>query len=169
MTSRAVRRALGAIVISVSANACGTALYKHEVQITIDDPTGRLGTPPLEVSIFDSRMGTSTEFARKSVGVTSTEVPYKRAFNTTAAALVGSAPRPDSLDLSVMVPAMTKRGFFVLRVRPGVATSGSGTAGYLLHSEFDPEGDGPQVQFHYTATPLPEGWALQIQLKAPLP
>ncbi|MBC8086913.1 MAG: hypothetical protein H7Z40_06580 [Phycisphaerae bacterium] len=152
-----------------ATSACGTALYKHEVQIIVDDPTGRLGSAPLEVSVFDSRMGTTKEFARKTVGVSSAAAPYTRNFSTTAGVLVGSEPRPDSLEFSVSVPAIIERGFFVLRVKPGVSLSGDATAGYLLHSESEPAGDGPTLQFHYSATPLPDGWALQIRLKVPEP
>lgn len=147
--------------------ACGTAVYKHQVEVTVLDPNHRLGPPPYDIGFFDWRMGTSPEFALKSAGKASDTAPFQGVTSTMASVLVFSGPRPDSLELSLALPALTSNGFFHLTFRPQATPSGDQAASYQLYEGSAPAGNGPRLNYRYSAEPLDNGWRLTITLLVP--
>lgn len=162
-----LRLALTALVASTPAAACGTAVYSHKVEVTVSDPTHRLPPPPYEVGFFDWRMGTSQDFALKSAGKATDSTPFTTTSSTMATVLVFSGPRPDSLELSVALPALTTNGFFHLWFHPTAVPAGDVQAGYQLYEGSVPAGDGPKLNYRYSAEPLDKGWRLKIALLIP--
>src|SRR5689334_9129500 len=86
---RPLRRLLDAaawILSPFTLIACGASSFKHTVEVVVADPTRRLGPPPYEVSIFDPRMGSTSDWAKRWMGPTSDSAHYKVAYAQTAMA-----------------------------------------------------------------------------------
>lgn len=156
-----------AVLIAIPTAGCGTAVYSHRVEVTVNDPMHRLGPPPFDIGFFDSRMGTSQDFALKSAGKASDSAPFQGTTSTMATVLVFSGPRPDSLELSLALPALTTNGFFHLTFHPEAIPAGDQAASYQLYEGSVPAGDGPRLNYRYSSEPLEKGWRLKIALIIP--
>ena len=62
MRRRVLRSCLLAAAALVFA-ACGTGVHEHALDVSLSDPSGRLGAGPWEASVFDGRMGRSEGWA----------------------------------------------------------------------------------------------------------
>lgn len=54
-----------------------TTVFQHNIEVVIEDPSRRLGSPPIDVSIFDRQLGYERSWALKSIGPSSPERPNK--------------------------------------------------------------------------------------------
>jgi len=97
---------------------CGTAVYDHRIEIAIQDPAGRLGPPPIAVSVFDKDMGSSEEWAGKWMGGTGPGAPYVGKVSTTATRMFYDSTPPARVETGIALPSYAKEGFFLLDVNP---------------------------------------------------
>ena len=147
--------------------ACGNAVFNHTVDVVVSDPTHKLGSEPLEVSVFDSRMGSTSDWARKFMGLTSDSAPYRTPYTSMKVVTIFDPPRPDELELALALPKFESRGFFWVKLRPGAARTGTERAGFAPYHEFDRIDPVPRLDVQYTATPEPKGWHLVLRLLVP--
>ncbi|MEO7997148.1 MAG: hypothetical protein ABI852_06860 [Gemmatimonadaceae bacterium] len=119
------------------------------------------------MGFFDWRLGSSLDYALKNGGKVTEAAPFEGRVSSTASAFAFSAPRPDSVELSLALPALTRNGFFQLILHPKDAPSGNGQAIYQLFEGVPPSGNGPKLVFNYTAEPMEKGWRLKITLLVP--
>ena len=147
--------------------ACGNAVFNHTVDVVVSDPTHKLGSEPLEVSVFDSRMGSTSDWARKFMGLTSDSAPYRTPYTSMKVVTIFDPPRPDELELALALPKLESRGFFWVKLRPGAARAGTERAGFAPYHEFDRIDPVPRLDVQYTATPEPKGWHLVLRLLVP--
>ena len=147
--------------------ACGNAVFNHTVDVVVSDPTHKLGSEPLEVSVFDSRMGSTSDWARKFMGLTSDSAPYRTPYTSMKVVTIFDPPRPDELELALALPKRESRGFFWVKLRPGAARAGTERAGFAPYHEFDRIDPVPRLDVQYTATPEPKGWHLVLRLLVP--
>ena len=88
--------------------ACGNAVFNHTVDVVVSDPTHKLGSEPLEVSVFDSRMGSTSDWARKFMGLTSDSAPYRTPYTSMKVVTIFDPPRPDELELALALPLVLR-------------------------------------------------------------
>ena len=154
-------------VLSLAFLGCGTVVYRHTVEVVISDPSHRLGQSPVDVSVFDQRMGSTADWARRWMGPTSDAAPYRVPFRTTSAATIFDPPRPDKVELALAVPRLEERGFFTLIVSPRPHASGQVKAAFVPYGDYFPAENALTLPVQYTATPEPKGWHLVIRLLVP--
>jgi len=148
--------------------ACGMQSYKHTVEVVVVDLSHRLGPPPYDVSVFDHRMGSTSDWTKKWMGPTSDSAPYKTEYNSVAMAYLFGPSRPDEVQFGVGLPKYDSRGAFFVAVKPGEARSGTVRAGFSPYSDNFPKEEVPQpLDVEYTATPEPQGWHLVLRLLVP--
>jgi len=155
---------LAVLVAGVAMIACGNAVFSHTIDVVVSDPDHRLGTEPLEVSVFDSRMGSTSDWARKFMGVTSDAKPYRTPFTSMKVVTLFDPPRPDELELALALPKFEPRGFFWLRLEPRAAPSGTERAAFGPYNEGTKIDPVPRLDVQYTATPEPKGWHVVLRL-----
>lgn len=103
----------GAALVATVLTGCGTALVTNDFSVSFAGHTG-----PVQVSVFDSSMGTSAEWAAQTMGVALTTQPYQTSFKTTATRFVGDNSASESVAAGLYVPQISKAGFWALSIRP---------------------------------------------------
>ena len=163
------RTALGvlALIFALPVLGCGTVVYQHTVEVLVSDPSRRLGPPPIDVSVFDRRMGYSEDWARKFMKPTSDAAPYKAPYTSMKTVTIFDPPRPADLEVALALPSYESRGYFALILTPGSATSGEKRAGFVPYGDFFPAEQAPTLSVQYTATPEPKGWHIVLRLLVP--
>jgi hypothetical protein len=156
---------LGALVVLLLG--CGTAVYKHTIEVVVNDPTRRLGPPPIDVSVFDKQMGYSSDWARKFMGPTSDDAPYTVPFSSQKTVTILDPPRPNELSLGFALPAYESRGYFWLLMNPGSKASGELRAAFIPYGEYFPPQQTTTMTVQYTAKPEPKGWHVMLRLLVP--
>ena len=153
------------LVAVMALSGCGTATYTHD--ITIDDPSGRLGPGPVDVSIFDHDMGSSMEWARKTMGPASKEAPYKTTFVTTRVRTVLSEDLPGQVVVAIAIPAYETRGYFLASIAPDPAAEKTIVAPVVMFGR-DPAAEAvAPLAVHYTSQPGDRGWQIGIRVEIP--
>ena len=156
---------VGALALSVLG--CGRAVYRHTVEVLVNDPARRLGPPPVDVSVFDKQMGYSSDWARKFMGPTSDDAPYKTPYTSTKTVTIFDPPRPSELGVSVALPSYESRGYFWLLMNPGSSRSGEQRAAFVPYGDYFPAEQAPTLTVQYTATPESKGWHVVLRLMVP--
>ena len=160
-------RRIAIALLALLQSSCGTVVYSHNISVSIDDPTRRLGTGPFEVSVFDHQMGYSESWAKKTMGTASTESPYKTTLAGSGAQMFFDPPRPKQVVLSIAVPKLEPTGYLMVTVAPGEKTTGDVPANLTPYGEYFPPPKLPIATVHYDATAAPKGWTLNIRVKIP--
>ena len=106
------------LVSCVTMVACGTAVYDHRIEIAIQDPSGRLGPPPIAVSVFDKTMGSSEDWANRWMGGTGPGGLYIGEVGATGTKMFYDRTPSARVDAGIALPSYEKEGFFVLDVNP---------------------------------------------------
>jgi hypothetical protein len=161
------RRSHFLLAIAVLASGCGTMVYDNVVIVTVSDPSHRLGTAPLEVSVFDKTMGYGKDWVATKMGLTSEAKPYTATLVTSGAATIFDPPRPKSIVVSIAIPALESRGYYILSLEPASRPSGEERAWFTEYGSFFPTKDASSVPVRYKATPEPKGWRLQLDFRIP--
>ena len=158
----------GALVaLGLSVLGSRTVVYRHTVEVLVSDPTGRLGSPPVEVSVFDRRMGTTGDWAREWMGPTSDDAPYTVSYTSSSVATLFDPPRPAEVDLALAVPSYEARGFFTLVLKPRSRSSGEQPAAFVPYGDFFPADRAPTLTVRYAAKRQPNGWRLVLTVLVP--
>ena len=160
------RLAILVLASTVALSACGTAVYNHRIEITVHDPSGRLGPPPISVSAFDRLMGSSNDWAQKWMRDTSPNSPYIGEVSATATKMFYDRSPADRVDAGIALPAYEKEGFFVLDIAP---IEGSEQTTTLMFVAYGSPASTPVV-------PLPakvrsessdKGWLIHLRIDVP--
>ena len=119
---------------------CGTGVFTHHLQIAIADPNGRLGPPPHGVAIFDSLMGRSEEWARRTAGTTSPGKPFETSYDTVESRMMfDSSPSP-RVAAALWLPAYEKAGYFQLMIEPKAGAETTITLPFAPWADFYSDG-----------------------------
>jgi len=155
-----------AILSLLLLTACGTHVFEHVVEISIDDPTHRLGEN-VQVSVFDHSMGYSMEWALRDMHVIPAGHPYTGRWSTADAVAVGnSGPRP-TLDLAFSLPQLSRDGYFFIALEPVAGETKQGTAAFTSYGEYFPDQRGPSLPVRYLAREAKNGWHIQLTAQVP--
>src|SRR5262245_21736334 len=117
-------RLLLLLFVMLAGSGCGTLVYDNVIVITVADPSHRLGSGPLQVSVFDKTMGYGEDWAAKKMGPTSESQPCSAPLVTSGAATVFDPPRPKEIVVSIAVPALEARGYYILSLEPAAKPRG---------------------------------------------
>jgi hypothetical protein len=156
------------LIAAVILSSCGTATYTHDISVLINDPSGRLGPGSVEVSIFDRQMGSSPDWARRSMGTASEGAPYKAELFTTRVKTFLSEDLPGQVVAALAIPAYEKNGYFVVSIAPDPAAEKTIVAPFAPYG--DDFRDGDQVKplpVRYTSQPGEHGWTITITVDVP--
>ncbi len=115
-------RILGAIgaasLAIVVIAACGTSAVSNEVRVSVDRSSGAVDAGPLEVGVFDTLMGGSSEYAAQFRGTSTEAEPYVGRVATTVTRMIADDSPPERLDLGVWIPAIADKGYYAVSVGP---------------------------------------------------
>ena len=156
------------VLFALVSTACGTAVYEHRFEVAVNDPQNRLGPPPVDVSIFDSSMGRSEEWARKTIGRSSPGQPYIGQTSSTAAKMVYDSSLPASVTAGLFLPGLEKAGFFMLSV---ATADGPERATTLKYASFNvPTAEEDKIQpltARFSSVPAKKGWTIRLTVDVP--
>jgi hypothetical protein len=129
------------LILAASALAgCGTGVFTHRFEIAIEDPNGRLGSPPHEVGLFDPQMGRSEEWARKTAGQASPGAPFATTYDTVESRMMfDSSPSP-RVAAALWLPAYEQAGFFQIVLEPTEGADTTVPLPFAPWADFYPEG-----------------------------
>ena len=122
------RTARGATVLAavlclvLTLGGCGTGVVEDTYEVSVSDPSGRVGPPPVEVGVFDSAMGQGREWAARTQRTSSPGSPYVGTVSSTVTRLVLDSSLPASVQAGVSLPGYAPDGWFALQApaTPGV-------------------------------------------------
>lgn len=154
-------------VFTIVSAACGTGVYDHKIEVTINDPSKRLGPPPIEVSIFDKN-GNSADWARKTIGTTEPGKPYSgKTWGTDTKMFYDRTPSM-FVDAGFFLPALEKNGYFVLQIRPVSGTEQTTAMNYASYGVPTKEEDRiAPLPAHFRSEAARKGWTIHLIVDVP--
>lgn len=96
-----------------ATTGCGTVVQAENYSATIAG-----ATQPQQISIFDSSMGQSAEWAAKTLGTATSTAAYTATIHSTATKIVGDNSPPDQVEAGIALPQRTHNGYYALSVSP---------------------------------------------------
>jgi hypothetical protein len=155
------------LFLLLAAAGCGTAVFEHRIEIAVEDPAGRLGTP-VEVSIFDPYMGRSEEWARKTMGVSSASAPHVARVTATATKMVFDASLPAAVTAALVIPAYETQGYFHLDLRPVAGVEEAAAVTFVPWGDPVPDVAGrAPLRARYRSEPAEIGWRIHLTVEIP--
>lgn len=161
------------VVVAVGGLAgCGTVVFDNRFAVTVNDPSGRLGTDRVAVSVFDPQMGDTRDWAEQFAGVSTPESPYRRDLPQTGTRMIGDSSPPSRITAGVYLPQFDDTGYYVIALDPVAGTSQDYQAGYVTY-DYSWETSGKKRP---TAPPLPmtittgdngNGWDVEVTVQIP--
>jgi hypothetical protein len=155
-------------VLALAALAgCGHAVYRHSIELTLEDPSGRLNGEPVELSVFDT-YGYTEEFARQTAGTTAPgQPPY-------GAVVAGSAQKmiydftPGDVQANLALLSIEPRGYFNLHLQPVAGTEQTATLPYqsYLVATRDEAAIRP-LTARYRSESSRKGWKIRLTVVVP--
>lgn len=159
-----------AVVPMLVLIGCGTATFDNAFLITVADPSHRLGAvdAPVEVSVFDPQMGSSREWAGKTMGTATPDQPYAGTVPTTDTKFFFDHSPPAQVAVGVAIPGYADNGWFSLRFSPADGKTQDVVSGFVPYAEQYPEGN-KVVPLLMTITSVAgdEGWASTVVVHIP--
>ena len=167
--ARAVFAAAIITGVTLTTTSCGTALATNAFSVTINDPGDRLGSGAIQVSVFDSQMGQSAEWAAKSMGTTSAGRPYTTSFKTATTKTVGDSSPAQQVDAGLAIPQYQPKGFFNIHVTPVDGKTLEVDAPFVGYYNYDPVKDGrvQTMRLKITCEAAELTWSLTIVALVP--
>lgn len=156
------------LAATLTLTACGTVVYDHQIEIAIQDPSGRLGPPPIAVSVFDKQMGSSEEWAGRWMGSTGPGQLYVGKVAATGTKMFYDSTPPARVETGIALPSYAKEGFFVLDVNPVEGSDQTTVLPFVAYGSPSPSGA--------ATVPLParfrsefsgKGWLIHLTVDVP--
>jgi hypothetical protein len=155
------------ILLFLILSGCGTAVFEHKFEVTLNDPTERLGPEP-EVSIFDNVMGYSDEWARRTMGTAAAGRPYAGRVSATDMKTVFDRTPPAMVQAGLALPALEQEGHFVLQIKPVAGPEQTTEMPYKSYTV--PTAAEDQIKpltARFTGTPSSKGWTIRLTVDVP--
>lgn len=168
-------RAMVMIIAAASVavlGGCGTVVFDNRFAVVVDDPSGRLDSDRVEVSVFDPLMGDTADWAEQFAGVSTPQAPYLREMPVTDTKMVADSSPPRRVTAGVYLPQFDDTGYYVIAIDPVDGGTLDYEAGYVTY-DYSWETSGAKRP---TAPPLPmtittadngNGWDLQVEVRIP--
>jgi len=154
---RGARAGLAALL--AGALGCGTAVYHHRVEVTV----AGAATGSTEVSVFDLQMGSTRDWARRTLGPSGPGRPYVGSLTTTPAVTVGTMDDARPLTVAFALPELTDFGYFLLLVdRP--LREERVEARYASYEPAFPRPRGAAIPVVATAEATKGAWRIRLEV-----
>lgn len=114
-------------------------------------------------------MGTSAEWAEKSMGTSAPGQPYVNTVSTTATKMIGDNSPAPTVRAGLAVPAVTDKGYFALNLMPVNGQSATVTAPFVGYYAYSPQKDGPIDPLVVSIRSTVNGANWMIELSVMLP
>ena len=141
---------------------CGTYVQQHIVDVTAQDPAGRLGPSPYLVSLSEYDMsGRSCQELK--VGGMAENAPFRLTVMTTAGGWLWAPPPPaPQMHLYLALPGLTTNKFFHLQIKPAEGVATVTKAEYQAFDAVCPRTGAPAFPVRCTATKAAKGWHIRL-------
>ncbi len=172
MIRRKLTGALGALAAVLTLAGCGTATFDNEFAVTVADPSGRLGTDQVQVSVFDNTMGDTQDWAEKDLGIAAPGAPYRASVFATATKMIGDSSPPTDVRAGLYLPQFDDTGYYAIQLQPVAGETVTVAAPYVTY-DYSWETSGKKRP---TKDPLPltitagqgdKGWQLAVEVQIP--
>jgi hypothetical protein len=156
-----------ALVVAVVLAGCGTKAVANEILVSVDRSSGAVPPGPLEVGVFDTLMGGSSEYAATFGGTTTEAEPYWGTVSTTVTRMIGDGRPPERLDLGVWIPAIAPKGYFGVSVTADAPATEVVRAPFIADYDFDAATDGPvePLEMSITREAVNDTWRVTIEAR----
>lgn len=153
---------------AILLTGCGTTVVENEFAVTVDDPSARLGTGPVEISVFDSLMGSSDEWSRKTMGTATGTVPYTTTIASTTTKMIGDGSPVKTITAGLAIPALQPKGYFALDLTPIEGETTTISAPFVGYYDYDPSsGAVAPLPLQITSTANGNSWLIKIRVSIP--
>lgn len=169
VVARGCIAAVGLSALALTTASCGTALITNEFSATVVDPGKRLPAGPTQISIFDSSMGQSDEWARKSMGSTSPGYPYTTSFTTTGTKFVGDNSPSAQVTAGLSIPQFQAKGYFSIQLTPVDGQAVILQAPFIGYYDYSAATDGAVKPLPVTVTAKSGNLSWQLTVVAAIP
>jgi hypothetical protein len=165
----AVRLRLLLLTCLLTSAACGTVVFVHTIEVRVSDPSGRLGSAPVEVSVFDNQMGQSAEWAQRTMGTTRPDAPYVGRVSSTTAKMIFDHSLPERITISLAVPVYEPDGYFVLELAPPTSEERVVAAPFVPYgASFAEGGSGVMpLRLRVRSEKDEAGWSVRVTIEVP--
>lgn len=163
-----VAAAIGATVMAVALTGCGTSLITNNFSLSVVEPSGR-APESVQVSIFDSAMGQSAEWAAKSIGTATPNSPYTTSFTSTATKFAGDNSPSKRIVAGIALPQIVPQGYFALTITPVDGATTTINAPFIGYYDNNATKDGtPEpLPLEVTSNASDQTWTLTIKATVP--
>lgn len=137
-------------------SGCGTASFSNAFAVRVDSPQ--------QVSIFDSMMGESAEWAGKTMGQATPTAPYTTEVSALDTKMIFDSSLPRSVRVGLYLPSVTETGYYAVdlpTVAPGTVSLSAPFVAWYSPTPVDPL---PAQPMTLEIAQGPNGWVINITL-----
>jgi len=149
-----VRRLLAVLLALGLLTGCGTATFSNSFAVSVERAQ--------EVSVFDSTMGQSAEWATATMGTAAPGKPYTTRINVTDTKLILDSSPPTSVQVGLYLPDVTETGFFAISLPDVTEGSIRVDAPFVAWYSEDPVDQLPPLPMDLDIAAGDEGWVINI-------
>lgn len=152
-----------AITLCLALTSCGNVLTSNNFSFTAVSPSGQ-AVPKIRVSIFDSAMGSSAEWADQSMGTATSSAPYQTSFETSSTKMIGDGSSGATVRAGIALPDVAPKGYFALSLLPVDGQTATLDAPFIGYYGYNVTTDGPVAPLKLTvvSTEGSRPWQLAI-------
>jgi hypothetical protein len=152
-----LRRLLALVAVLGLLGGCGTASFSNAFAVLVPSTQ--------DVSVFDSQMGESAEWAEKTMAEAAPGSPYTTQVPALDTKFVGDDSPPTSLRVGVYLPDRTPTGYYSLILNDVVAGSVEAELPFVAWYSPDPVPPQPPLPVTLDIAPGPNGWLVNITVR----
>ncbi len=117
---------------------------------------------PQDVSIFDSMMGESAEWAEKTMGPAAPGQPYTTQVSNLATKMFFDGSPATSLRVGLYLPAVTETGYYSISMEPVAAGTTTIEAPFIAWYSETPVDPRPALPIAMEIAEGPNGWVVNL-------
>lgn len=167
--ARAILTGATVAVLALLVTGCGTVLVDTTFVVAIEDPSEVLPPGPVEVSVFDSTMGTSDEWASKTMGATSPGQPYVTSFKSTATKMIGDTHPSTTVTTGLAIPGYQPKAYFSINLTPVNGQTTTSEAPFIGYYDYSASRAGavPPLPIRVTGEAGELSWRIHLDVRIP--
>lgn len=139
-------------------SGCGTKSFSDAFAVAVDSPQ--------RVSIFDSQMGQSAEWAGKTMGPAAPGRPYTTEVSNLATKMIFDDSPPPSIQVGLYLPDRTDTGYYAISLPQVAAGSITYDAPFVAWYSETPVEQLPPLPLQLDITAGPNGWIVNVTTSA---
>jgi hypothetical protein len=152
-------RWLGSLLLVIGLlSGCGMKSFSDAYAVRVDSPQA--------VSIFDSMMGQSADWAEKTMGQAAPGAPYTTELGRTEAKMVFDGSPPSSIRAGLYLPEVTDTGYYSIVVNEVSAGTLSYEAPFVAWYSDTPVDPKPALPLTLEIAEGGNGWVVNVMPEA---